>query len=121
MDPNSHANKNKNKNERQRQSKVGGGATLSNLPSGLGGGQIAPTAPRLPRPCRSQKVARELSLAYMTNFGLVPASALGLVAQNSAQCGSAQPGIRFDLAQGSVIRSGHIARIMAPGSALLGS
>ena len=39
-----------------------------------------------------------------------------LIAQISAQWGSAQPGVRFDLARGSAIRSEHIARSLAPGN-----
>ena len=42
------------------------------------------------------------------------------MAQISAQCDSAQPGVKLALARGSAIRSGHIARSMAPGSVRLG-
>ena len=66
-------------------------------------------------------LARDPVSTYMANFGFAPGSGLGLMAQSSAQYGSAQPGVRLELARGSAIRSGHIAWSMAQGSARLGS
>ena len=58
----------------------------------------------------------------MANFDFASVSVLGAPFDlHSAQFGSAQLGVRFDLARGSAIRSGHIARSIAPGSVRLGS